>query len=88
MSLFERLSYTFDRQGQSIVDFRMRNGDFKKSVFYPILDLGPPWRDLIEKYIYRGDVSEKKPVEIWLFKTGLGQGLRPGEMVCNFTPVE
>ena len=40
MSLFERLSYTFDRQGQSIVDFRMRNGDFKKSVFYPILDFG------------------------------------------------
>jgi len=40
VSLFERLSYTFDRQGQSIVDFRMRNGDFKKSVFYPILDFG------------------------------------------------
>ena len=54
MSLFERLSYTFGRQGQSIVDFRMRNGDFKKSVFYPILDLG----------------------------------MRTGEMVCNFTPVE
>jgi len=50
-----------------------------------ICDFGPPWRDLIGKYLYRGDVSEKKPVEIWLFKTGLpaiwqaglGQGLRP-----------
>jgi len=42
-------------------------------------DFGPPWRDLIEKYLYRGDVSEKKPVEIWLFKTSLGQGLRPRE---------
>ena len=54
-----------------------------------ICDFGPPSpsrdrygigrRDLIGKYLYRGDVSEKKPVEIWLFKTGLGQGLRPSE---------
>jgi len=34
---------------------------------------------LIGKYLYRGDASEKKPIEIWLFKTGLGQGLRPSE---------
>jgi hypothetical protein len=45
-----------------------------------IWDFGPPWRDLIGKYLYRGDVSEKKPVEIWLFKTGLGQGLCPSEI--------
>ena len=42
-----------------------------------VRDLGPPWRDLIGKYLYWGDVSEKKPVEIWTFKTDLGQGLRP-----------
>jgi len=65
------------QRAEGIGDFGLRILDFVMSEGQR--DFGPPWRDLIEKYLYRGDVSEKKPVEIWLFKTGLGQGLRPRE---------
>jgi len=38
------------------------------------LECGPPWRDSIGKLLCRGNVAEEQPVEIWPFKTGLGQG--------------
>jgi hypothetical protein len=49
------------------------------------LECGPPWRDSIGKHLCRGNVAEGQPVEIWPFKTGLGQGfwIKKRFAICN-----
>jgi len=49
-------------------------------------DLGPPWpparslrlgeRDFLGIHFCLGSFSEERPMYTWLWKTGLGQGLR------------